>query len=856
MKQVIIARDVYAPDTWTRESVDDVLDYLESELDLWPETARIYHNYIAQEHDVTPCDQFTLDRMRGLDGIFYVVIYPADPITATVAAIFLIAKAVELLMPMPKIPTIDQQNQRNSSPNNELSNRTNRPRVNARIPDIFGTVRSTPDLIALPYTVYENNVEVEYMLACIGRGQYDIKDVYDGETRLADIAGASAQLYELDEDIVVGTPFQQYGDPITDQPYQVIKSNAVNGQILRPANSDSVGGSGDIAFRFPNEIIFPPASDRDFTNVFKAGDTLTITGANFVYLDDHDDDPMTDPIEVDADLNGTYTILGVSAKLITLSSPAAVNPNWAELDQLDDDTTPYGSPLLVTEAEKWVGSFVLEDAARTHLIFNFVAQNGIFKDNGEAQYSYHVNIEIEVTPIDENDDPTGTPETYPVQMVGSSVARDTIGHTEFVETGFVGRCRVRVRRSSETDKHFKGNVVDEVKWRDLYGAQELQRTQYGDTTIVRARTYATAGALSVKERKLNFLVQRKLPTFNALTGEMTTERYPTNSAADAIASVCFDQSIGRRIAAEVDLEGIYQTIADVAAYFGTTDAAEFCYTFDNSNQSFEEIVNTIAQTVFCEAYRQGNQIKLHFEALNDDSVLLFNHRNKVPRTEKRTISFGIENRHDGVEYLWTDPKDDAKVTLRVPTSFIVNPKKVESVGVRNKRQAHFAAWRIWNKLKYQRETIEFEAMQESDLLVRQDRILVADNTRTGTQDGEIETQTGLIVTTSQPCAFDPLKTYTMHLQLYDGSVDAIGCSAGADAYSVVLDRAPLLPLVLEHDRYVRTAYMLVANSDSRPKAFLVGEKSTASRNTNKLNCVNYDARYYDNDSDFAEGVIP
>jgi hypothetical protein len=146
-------------------------------------------------------------------------------------------------------------------------------------------------------------------------------------------------------------------------------------------------------------------------------------------------------------------------------------------------------------------------------------------------------------------------------------------------------------------------------------------------------------------------------------------------------------------------------------------------------------------------------------------------------------------------------------------------------------------------------------LRESDLLVRKDRVLIADNTRTGTQDGEIETQIGLIVTTSQPCEFAAGQSYTMHLQLYDGSVDAIGCSAGIDPYHVVLSRPAALPLVLDSDRYVRTVYMLVSDIDTRAKAFLLGEKSMAGRMTNTLKLVNYDHRYYQNDTDFINGVI-
>ncbi|MFZ3193915.1 MAG: host specificity factor TipJ family phage tail protein [Moraxellaceae bacterium] len=854
MKQVVIARDVYAPDTWTRATVDDVFDYLKTQFDVWPDTARLYHNYVALEHDVTPDSQADLDHVRTLDGVFYVVVYPADPFTLIVIAVSVVVSvAVALLMPLPAIPNL--RNQTQGSPNNELSSRANKLRPNGRIPDIFGTVRSTPDLIAVPYSVFENNIEIEHMIGLIGRGTFDIKDAYDGETRIADIQGASVQLYELNEDIDTGTPFKQYGELIDEPPYQVIKSNSVNGQVLRAPNAIDFGGSNDVYFQYPNQICLDSGSSRDFRASFKVGDVIRVRDAPFDWVD-------SESVSSSLNLNGSYVVDSIAQRTIALSDPAAVNSAWGTLglpetiDGRTDQRTNLKSPTFSLVDFRWVGDFVVEDPQRTHFILNFVALNGLYAENGSAQYSWRNDFEVEVTPVDLDDEPNGFSETTVFSIEGSSTVKDTIARTIYLFTGFTGRCKIKIRRTNDTDFDFAGTIVDEVKWRDLYSARELERKQYGDVTIARSRTQATSGALSVKERKLNFLVQRKLPTYDAITGTMTTTRTATNSAADAFAAVCLDPFIGRRDVSEVDLAGIYQAIADVAAYFGTASAAEFCYTFDRENQSFEEIATTIAQAVFCEAYRQGNQIKLSFERETDDSVLLFNHRNKVPKSEKRTITFGIENSFDGVEYEWIDPADDTKTVLKIPNDAITNPKKITSVGVRNARQAHFSAWRVWNKLRYQRESVEFEALRESDLLVRKDRILVADNTRTGTQDGEIETQTGLIVTTSQPCTFDPAKSYTMHLQLYDGSVDAIGCTAGADAYSVVLDRAPLLPLVLEHDRYLRTIYMITSNDDVRAKAFLVGEKSNAGRMTNSLKCVNYDSRYYQNDSDFINSLIP
>ena len=91
-------------------------------------------------------------------------------------------------------------------------------RVNGRIPDIYGTVRSTPDLLCA-HRVFENHVEKEIAYMCIGRGAYEVSDIRDGTTPVADIAGASVAVYG------------PYTSPNGGQPQQVI-GNQINVPVL------------------------------------------------------------------------------------------------------------------------------------------------------------------------------------------------------------------------------------------------------------------------------------------------------------------------------------------------------------------------------------------------------------------------------------------------------------------------------------------------------------------------------------------------------------------------------------------------------------------------------------------------
>jgi len=953
LKTVVLIENTLDPETWETVEVLDVREFLTGRFDVWPDTGRIYHENISELNDVTPYDDAGISKLGELEGPFYCVVYPAG--AAAILIGVLIAVVVVALLLRPKIPSITERNTQNTSPNNELSTRTNSARVNGRIPDIFGTVRSTPDLIAPPYTTFIGNQEVEHVQMCIGVGQYEIHDAYDGETLISQIPGTSIQAYKPNANINTDTPYFQVGGSITQPSYTAIRSNSVTGQVIRPPNSNHFIGANDVYFNDPNTIELISGSTRDFTTVFAAGDELIITNAikyldlysynksaflrgseefvfvhssstpptgfvtgaqitlknaNFpVYHPDgfiiytyncdgiytilsvtseaNPDDPPNPYIVVTLDnpgtvnanwnqysthgdsafiaitmdiatgdilfnLNGTYPVLAVSTTIITLDDPISINSDWGILPS---GTSGPIAPTIITSINKWVGPFILESTDRTRSFNNFIAVNGLYKDNGEVQYSATVGIEIEITPINNLNAPIGAAELFTTSLVGSSVSKETRAITLDAATTFSGRCQVRARRTTASDLAFNGTVVDEVKWRDLYAVSPLTTDNFGDVTVIRGQSYATTGALSLKERKANFLVTRQLPQWLGGTSFSTT-LHSTNRASDILSFVTLAKYIGNRSVNEIDIAGIYSTIDQVETYFGTDISAEFNYTFDKDNLSFEETFQIIANAVFCTGYRMGNVLKLAFEKETDDSVILFNHRNKIPGSENRSIVFGNVNDFDGVEFEYVSPDDDAVVTLYLPTNrSSVNPKKIESIGIRNSIQAHFHAWREYNKVRYQNIQVEFDATQEADLLVEKDRILVADNTRPNTQDGEITKQEGLLIYTSQNTEFTNGINYSIFLQLSDKTVESIPVTPGPTKKTILLSRAPRLPLSIDPSHFAQTGYILVGNTDTRQTAFLMSEKTPQDNMTSKIRAGNYDARFYEHDSDFINNLI-
>ena len=828
----------------TIEHAETIGQWLTSKYEYLPEHIRIFHTSSNMDHaeisfanEVTPKNAYDLKQLDFLPGTFIVIENPKG-MPALIAAIvsIVLSVAIAFLMPAPSIAQTTQNNNQSSSANNELSNRENKMRVNGRITDNYGAGWNTPDLIAVPYKVYENNVEVEHIVGCIGRGHYQINGAYDGETNIVDIAGASVEVFRPGVDIVSGQPYFSLGTEITTPPLTVQHQNSVNGQVLRPADTQTLEGTNYLLFAYPNEILRAAANNTDLTTKFVSNDRVEITNASFTY------NGQT------YDLNGTYSVLSVADDRMALSNPAAVNPNWLKLKELTNQQTGALSPKLSSIGEKWIGPFILDNIERSRVIFNFVASNGLYTvSSGGNQAAVNVTIEVEVTPVNESGAAIGNPMLKQIILKGSAKSRQTVGATLDMVT-FQGRCSVRARRLTPTPG--VTTVVDEVKWQALYGAYPLQSTMYEHETVFRARTYATTGALSVKSRKINFDLQRMLPTYK--NGSMTTELFPTSSFADALVSMALDDKIGRRTIDEIDIENIYRTYNDIVDYFGTPLAAEFCTTIDDTNLSFEELVTNLCDAVFCTAYRQNNKLKIYFERPTDNSVLLFNFRNIIPDSYKHDLTFGVIDDYDGLIYEYTDPTDDSRINIYLPDKGANNPKEVKSVGVRNKWQAHFNAYRLWNKLRFQRKSITFDAAPESELLVLRDRIAVADYRNGIHQSGDVVQQEGLILTLSHDVDFIAGKSYVIYLQMGDGSVDLIPVTAGSAKNKMILGRLPNGALKLSSDDFVNTIYTVVNDDTKDSLPYLVAKKDPVDKFSNTITAVNYDVRYYLNDKDFID----
>lgn len=771
MNTVILCENPVEESTWVTHQVEDVCQFLKEHFKTWPDSARIYHDQVSLSNDVTPYDESSIQRLEKLTGKFYVVIYPEgiETIFIVIAiAVAAVSIGLSFLLRPSASPNVKSQNE--SSPNNELAKRDNRARPGERIPDIYGKLWATPDLIQVPYRIFDGTgTEIEYCYMCIGRGEFTIAAVRDDLTPIDEITGSSVEVYPPLTSPNSGAPQLRIGAAINEPLRTVRPLNSINGQSLIAPN---------------------------------------LTGG------------------------GLFS-----------------------------------------------GPFLIGDSSTTEIWCNFVAQSGLYAiNNTGAQIAQSADIQVGLTPCDAAGNALGIEILHNITINGSAVSKQRIGITQKIVLPASGTYLIRAKRTSNTTITAGTSVVDEIQWREALAITPVTNLHFGNVTTVQTLSLPTPNALALKQRKLNLLLTRNVLKGTLAGGAVTftPNRQPSVIAADIINDIALDARLGNRQSSELDLPGIYQAMSDITTYFGTSRVIEFCFTFDDSKVSFEEMVQDIAASIFCNAYRRGNVISIFFEKLAVNSKMLFNHRNKIPKSETRTVTFGYFQDNDGITLEYTDPNapnfpnQDTITSIYFPEDqSAINPKKITAVGVRNNVQAKLLGWRYYQKLKFQNTAVEFEATHEAAMRILNERILVADNTRPDTQDGEIVAQNGLVLTTSQPVNMPNVTTgfgslpinWTVFLQHYDDTVEAIGC-VQSGANQITLNAPPSIPLIMGVETFARTTYIIVADrgisstgSVVRSSAFLLSEKTPKQKNTYTVKAVNYDANYYSHDTDVINGII-
>ena len=775
---------------------------------------------------------------------------PGDPVSilVNIAIAFVLSLVAQMLAPSPVMP--GNVNRTQQSPNNALGSRENKARLLERVEDIYGTVNAIPSLMMPTYVKYIGNLKYEYGYYCVGRGYYNLAEIRDGDTLIADIPGASASVYQPFTSPNSGdAPQQQIGAAIIDKVLTVKRAIEVDGITLKALNQVALPAGATYTF------VADPVGRRvqqtqktpNFNSVCLAGDGLTVSMSDYVVTTWYnaanqpvaEDDPSaTHSTSTTNNYSGHYTVAAVSDGEVRL-----VGAPWPMTL-----TTTATITLDKGEATSWV---TLPQIDRSEIWINVIAQNGLFKDNG-GKSTCSVSFQIEIEQLTAALVPTGNVEVV-MGTLSASVTdeqADTIEHA----TGWVGPARARMRRTTDHDFAFAGTVQDEIKWADLFSVSPVSKYDFGNKTTIQTVTQANSRATAVKARQLNCIASRLIPTYDGTSYSAALDTsgrllsgtlYPSAKICDIIAAVSVDPLIGAQsLTTSVDMPQIFAVQQLLDAW--NVSAGNFSYTFDSDNTSFEETITLIANAGFCIAYRQNGKIRLAFDRAQPNSTALFTHRNKKPDAETLTRKFASATEYDGVQFVYTDPdtKHSETITLPLDGSY-TKLKKFEIPGIRSFTQAWLRANREYFKIIGQRVTLETVTTLDARNLLPNAVISVVDNTRFKAFDGEVVGQTGLEITLSRDVVFTAGQPHSIVLMRRDGSLQSITVTAGSAANKVVLQYAPSEALVTTYGPDgIRTIFSFAADSARGAMAYLVQELDTSDPQYVTVHAINYSAAYY------------
>lgn len=683
------------------------------------------------------------------------------------------------------LPDLPSTNNQGASANNSLTNRNNEPRPYLKAYEICGTVQSIPSDLMQSYSIYDStNRQYEYGYYYIARDHVDtpISGILDGDTLLSTVSGSSANIYDPFVSPNNGAPRTIIGDLIDEPLFVGIRSNSVDGAELRAPNEFELSLSGDslvISCQLLGSVgaLVDASGSMRFDDLYTVGQTVK----------------LTDVKSGTATLNGTYEVLAISGTSISID----VSGNLVQWQKIaggdapmteDDDALISPANLSEIGFTDWVTVSTIQPE---RIVANVIARQGMYqvKSGKTETLSNSATVQMQWQFVDAAGNGLG-----PISSLYKTLSdktRDLVGMSIIKYLPTQSRVRVRLRRSSNLDKDFKGNSVDTLTYNDLYGQIEDKTPNYGNLTTIHTKRKATPSATSIKDPQLKVLSTEMIFKYLG-NGVFDSARTPNTQAVQSLIRLMRDPIVGNINMTTESMDDLLDIQEEIESYFGDIQAGQFCYTFDETNTTAQGMCDAIASAVFCKVYREGSDIKLFFEKPSQGPSMVFTHRSKIG-DDKWGRSFG-SNSKDSVEFTWIDPETNIREAIRIPENGGINPNKIESKGVRNYQQAYWLAHRARQSDLLSRVSVEFTSTEEGLYVVAGDTISVVKGSRIASQDGYIVAQNGLTLHLSQPVSFSAGDDHFIQLKRRDGSVESVRVIAGANDKTVVMLSAPNEPI--------------------------------------------------------------
>ena len=644
---------------------------------------------------------------------------------------------INTLIPPPKPPSTQQAAALAApSPTYNLNAQGNMARLDGAIPAIYGRHVIYPDFAAQPYTEYAGNEQYLFELLCIGQGSYDI------------------ELLRIEDTVIESA---------------VVSDNAVHAAVGAYADIDyQVVAPGQAVTLFPTNVVnvtevagaeLPGRASGTYS---RSTTTVTVTQAahgravgSWIYFD----------ATAGTATDGAFQIATVPTADSFTFTHSASGTDTAQACNIDT----------------FLGPFVASAAGSTinYLAFDFVLPRGLYYYETDGSLSTRtVTAEMWARAIDDSGTPTGA--WANISGLGFSLtAATTTPQRQSMKHGVVtARYEIMVRRTDVKDT--STSAGHELLWASarayLPGSQN-----YGDVTMLALRMRASNSLSQAASRKINAIVNRKLPIWNGTAWSAPTV---TRSIAWALADIARASYGGKRADARIDLDGLLALDAVWAArgdrFDGIFDAAMTVW----------EAQQSVAKAGRAIPLEQGGVLRYVRDSAATLPVAMFTTRNIVRGSMKLDYTLPSDETADAidVEYFDAGVWQPRTVRAALPGSAEANVAKLKLFGVTGRDQAWREGMYMAAANRYRRRHVSFSTEMEGFIVSLGDLIALQHDVPSWGQGGEVTAYDGLYaVTTSEPLDWSAGGAHVIAFRKRDGSVDGpYAATAGATARDVVI----------------------------------------------------------------------
>lgn len=564
--------------------------------------------------------------------------------------------------------------------------------------------------------------------------------------------------------------------------------------------------------------------------------------------------------------SGTYRDIEVISFKYEITSPAEQSSGWVSIDGTykpvihNSPGKNYNPKVVTPDQIKVRGPFVVPGKNISEVWIDTQFPRGLAYDQDKNR---SVTTKTLFEEIDENDIPTG----YSFEVVQTFTDNEinprfyTTKINEETEPKFIPNRKWQVSRERTSSSALDARYQEDCQWTRLAGMENITQPDSTGTTRIQVRTQATEQTSSLQESKINLRWTKKCLTWDGknVIGNLDTgqDLVPSRRMADNFLTYALDPKLGARNVHGIDIHTLYEIQSDLDSVFNG-EKGEFGFTFSDPNTPALEEMRQIANSCRCFIYRIGSVISMVRDEANPFPGKLFNRRNKIPFAERKSIKTQKPLDFDGVQFEFKSRKDDEIKTILLPDDLPTddpnygapnakNPKVMQSTGIRNLSQAWERAQYEYNKIIYQRESIETTVTQEGILLSLNEKIEHVDGTRINRSisDGEVFGFSGLNVDTSELCLFEGGRSYVAIFRGEDGSTSAeIPVTKREDTeFGFTLSMNENLFARGYQNYQLGTLYSFYP-TDEKPKSYLVQSISPNDVGDVTLELINYSDRYY------------